>query len=77
MNTSGVLEYVVNKLRYTSLPVTEIWLGAGFESQRTFNRVFKEKYHMSPREYRRGYAGTDQTDDAEKTLLRKDCRGVF
>ncbi|MBR1740495.1 MAG: helix-turn-helix domain-containing protein [Lachnospiraceae bacterium] len=47
------MEYVVNKLRYTSLPVTEIWLGAGFESQRTFNRVFKEKYHMSPREYRK------------------------
>ncbi|MBR1742310.1 MAG: AraC family transcriptional regulator, partial [Lachnospiraceae bacterium] len=44
---------VEHKLNYTTLPITEIWLEAGFESQRTFNRVFKEKYHMSPREYRK------------------------
>lgn len=49
------MEYAVNKLIYTSLPITEIWLEAGFESQRTFNRVFKEKYHMSPREYRKNF----------------------
>lgn len=24
----------------------------GFESQRTFNRVFRERYRMTPREYR-------------------------
>ena len=27
----------------------------GFESQRTFNRVFRERYRMTPREYRTLY----------------------
>ena len=32
--------------------ITNIALDCGFESQRTFNRVFREKYKMSPREFR-------------------------
>ncbi len=47
------LEQAANLLKYTDLPIGEALLTAGFESQRTFNRVFTEKYHMSPREYRR------------------------
>ena len=31
----------------------DIAIQAGFESQRTFNRVFQERFHMSPREYRK------------------------
>ena len=42
-----------NLLLYTDRSVTDIWLESGFESQRTFNRVFREKYHMSPRVYRK------------------------
>ena len=33
--------------------VLDICIQAGFESQRTFNRVFQERYHVSPREYRK------------------------
>lgn len=33
--------------------ITNICLDSGFESQRTFNRVFKERYKMTPREYRK------------------------
>ncbi len=40
------------RLVHTDQAITEICLNAGFESQRTFNRVFKERFHMSPREYR-------------------------
>lgn len=47
------LGYAVNLLSYTGRSITDIWLEAGFESQRTFNRVFREKYHMSPRDYRK------------------------
>ena len=47
------LNYAVNLLLYTDRSVTDIWLESGFESQRTFNRVFREKYHMSPRVYRK------------------------
>ncbi|SEA02543.1 AraC-type DNA-binding protein [Lachnospiraceae bacterium NK3A20] len=46
------LEYVCSLLRYTDQPITDAWMNAGFESQRTFNRVFQEKIHMSPREFR-------------------------
>ena len=39
-------------LRYTALSITDICFECGFESQRTFNRAFREYYRMSPREYR-------------------------
>ena len=32
-----------------------IYLDAGFESQRTFNRVFKDRFRMTPREYRKRF----------------------
>ena len=35
--------------------ITDICLDAGFDSQRTFNRVFRERYRMTPREYRTLY----------------------
>lgn len=47
------LNYVSTLLECTEQPITDICMDAGFESQRTFNRVFQEKYKMTPREYRR------------------------
>lgn len=47
------LSYVCELLEYTEDAITDICLEAGFESQRTFNRVFREQYRMTPREYRR------------------------
>lgn len=46
------LNYACTMLIHTNHSITDIYLNAGFESQRTFNRVFKERFHMSPREYR-------------------------
>lgn len=46
------LEYASSLLLYTNQSITNVYMNAGFESQRTFNRVFSEKFHMSPREYR-------------------------
>lgn len=46
------LNYVASALENTDTSITVISFDAGFESQRTFNRVFKERYKMSPREYR-------------------------
>ena len=46
------LQYVTYLLKYTNQSITEAYENAGFESQRTFNRVFKESYHMSPRDFR-------------------------
>ncbi len=46
------LEYVVEQLSGSSKAITDIAMDAGFQSQTTFNRVFQETYHMTPREYR-------------------------
>lgn len=47
------LKYATGLLINTDDSVTEVYLDAGFDSQRTFNRVFRESFHMSPREYRK------------------------
>lgn len=46
------LNYAATLLESTKDSITNIGLDAGFESQRTFNRVFKERYKITPREYR-------------------------
>lgn len=46
------LDYAAALLSQTDEPITDIMFTSGFGSQRTFNRVFREKYHMTPREYR-------------------------
>lgn len=46
------LNYVTALLRDTDEPITNLCFDCGFESQRTFNRVFKQTYKMTPREYR-------------------------
>jgi len=47
------LKYALSMLDGTSKAITDICYECGFESQRTFNRVFKERYRVTPREYRR------------------------
>lgn len=49
------LSYACTLLSETDLSVTEIAEEAGFESQRTFFRVFQEQYQMTPLQYRRSY----------------------
>ncbi len=58
------LGYAKQRLENTNDPTTNICLDSGFESQRTFNRVFKEKYMVSPSEYRRKLY-----EDLEKVIL--------
>lgn len=58
------LGYAKQRLENTNDPITNICLDSGFESQRTFNRVFKEKYMVSPSEYRRKLY-----EDLEKVIL--------
>ena len=51
------LNYACHRLENTSDSITNICLDSGFESQRTFNRVFKERYKISPSDYRRKKKG--------------------
>ena len=46
------LDYACSLLQYTDQTITEACINAGFGSLRTFNRVFREHYKMSPRDYR-------------------------
>ena len=47
------LNYATSLLENTKMRITDIYLEAGFESQRTFNRVFRQKYGRTPSEYRK------------------------
>lgn len=44
------LNYAISMMDGTNESITNICYECGFESQR--NRVFKERYRLSPREYR-------------------------
>ena len=46
------LNYALSMLEGTNESITNICYECGFESQRTFNRVFRERYRVTPREYR-------------------------
>jgi AraC-like DNA-binding protein len=46
------LNYAVAYLENFGMSITEVCLDCGFDSQRTFNRAFKEEYKITPREYR-------------------------
>lgn len=46
------LNYAASALEHTQESITNIYLDCGFESQRTFNRTFKDRFKLTPREYR-------------------------
>lgn len=46
------LNYAVTLIQSTDQTLTQIGIDSGFESQRTFNRAFREVFHLSPSEYR-------------------------
>lgn len=47
------LRYASARLENTNDTILNICLDSGFESQRTFNRRFKERYKMTPSEYKK------------------------
>lgn len=48
---------VVNMLLTSDAPITEIAFNCGFETLRTFNRVFMSRYNMTPTEFRKEKCG--------------------
>ena len=46
------LEQAAEELTTTDRPVFEIMLDVGFQNTSYFNKLFKERYHVSPRKYR-------------------------
>ena len=58
------LNQALSLMQDADASVTDLAMNAGFTSMRTFNRVFQERFHMSPREYRKRMPG--KADHAEK-----------
>lgn len=48
------LERAAEELATTQRPIFEIMLDVGFQNTSYFNKLFKEKHHVSPRKYRAG-----------------------
>ena len=48
------LERAAEQLTTTELLISDIMLDVGFQNTSYFNKLFKEKYHVSPRKYRTG-----------------------
>lgn len=46
------LSYAMTQIRNTDISITQICIDSGFDSQRTFNRVFKDTFGINPREFR-------------------------
>lgn len=46
------LDYAIQLIQSTRLPLTHIWTESGFESQTTFNRVFRQVMNTTPSQYR-------------------------
>ena len=61
----------------TGKSITDICLDAGVESQRTFNRVSRERYKVTPREYRNLYREQyiSQTQDEISGMEKYD--GIY
>ena len=68
------LDYARRRLENTEDSITNICLDSGFDSQRTFNRVFKERLRVSPTEYRKK---SDRESEAALTSCfnRKEIAG--
>lgn len=47
------LHYAVNDLIYTEEPITKVAVDNGFSNPSVFSKVFQERYHMSPSNYRK------------------------
>lgn len=52
------LSYAENLLRASKLPITEVCYECGFGSPAHFTRCFRERFHVSPQEYRRQISPT-------------------
>lgn len=60
-------EYAMQLIRAGSAPLVDIWVEAGFNSQRSFNRVFMEIAGMTPGAYRRAAEGSGSCEKRSET----------
>lgn len=72
------LERALDDVRSTSYTFTKIALDHGFANVSSFNRIFQEKYHMQPSEYRKKYLQTgEEKKKPSDDILDKKYRDYF
>lgn len=57
------LNYAMEDVISTDLPITRIALENGFATTFIFNKCFKETFHMTPNEYRKKFKQVNKIDD--------------
>ncbi len=73
------LDHAVAQLLYSDQPLVHIAMENGFASSAAFNKVFKEKYQMSPTEYRnlQKQSRDGKNVQREEEQLRKRVQDFF
>jgi transcriptional regulator GlxA family with amidase domain len=60
------MEHAIYMLKNTSEPIHIIAAESGYEDSLSFSKIFKQKYHMSPKVYRESQVELIQTDKKGK-----------
>jgi len=70
-NYLGIIraEYAAKLIRITNDSLTEISSNAGFESQRTFNRIFRSVYGCSPRDYKYSHKNNECINNIKNEII--------
>lgn len=72
------LNYAVSQLLYSDKPLGRIAMDTGFASSTALNRTFKDKYHMTPTEYRIQWKGKEDkkrsTVEMEERIHKQTAR---
>ncbi|MEX1377214.1 MAG: helix-turn-helix domain-containing protein [Eubacteriales bacterium] len=77
------LNHAVEELLYSDMPITRIALDNGFASVATFNKVFKQKYNITPSVYKADHHKHQEesegvSDDDERIFEKaKEVLGVY
>ncbi len=71
------LEYAAGELEQTSQNVTQIAVDSGFSNLSTFNRVFRERYGMTPSDYRRRRQQQLKALRSEEVTLQEHLRNAL
>lgn len=75
------LEKALFLLKSTDMNILDICLSSGFSDSKYLNKHFIQKYHISPKDFRKKYNGrsdnqTNHFDDSKKQLLCSNAEGL-
>jgi len=69
------LKYAINELLYSEKNITKVAMDCGFSNVSTFNKIFRENFHMAPSEYRKEMREKVEEDLKQVAALHEKLRG--